>query len=110
MLRWRYGIRALAMLGFFIVSFAATADGSDAQGVAGSIMQTAPDRIPIQIWQTGAGMDRQLSLMDKPKRIHMDSFDSDVGFRFQLAVAPIAIKAFFGWSVRIMTGSCCRAA
>lgn len=95
MLRWRYGIRALAMLGFFIVSFAATADGSDAQGVAGSIMQTAPDRIPIQIWQTGAGMDRQLSLKDKPKRIHMDSFDSDIGFRFQLAVAPIAIKAFY---------------
>ena len=91
---WQYWLGTLiVVLGVSIASFAADAVGES--GLVASRTYMTPDRIPIQIWKTGLGMDSQLSLMDKPKRIHMDSFDSDIGFRFQLAVAPIAIKAFY---------------
>ena len=48
------------VLGVSIASFAADAVGES--GLVASRTYMTPDRIPIQIWKTGLGMDSQLSV------------------------------------------------
>lgn len=95
MLRWRYRIRALAALFFFIISFVVTANEGEVQRTADPMMRTTPDLYPVQIWQIKAGINHRLSLEDKPQPIYLDRSDSEVNFRFRLSAAPIAISAFY---------------
>ncbi|WP_320151518.1 helix-turn-helix domain-containing protein [uncultured Tolumonas sp.] len=95
MLRWRYGIRALAVLVFFIVSFVVTANERDVQRAVDLMMRSAPDLYPVQIWQIKAGTNHRLSLENKPQPIYLDRSDSGAHFRFQLAATPVAISAFY---------------